>query len=229
MKKILSVLLSVIILLMFQLEIFALNNANGEEYYFKRNENNQIALTFDDGPHPKYTYEILDVLERYNIKATFFVIGVNAQNYKDALRAISSRGHEIGNHTFSHKCIKDKSAQEISDDIRRCKNIIYSICEKNTVVFRPPGGLMPQLSVSDEDLFRGYNIIHWSIDTEDWAHRSPEKIAGYVLENIKCGDIILMHDYIGKNSPTPQALELMIPELLERGFEFVTVSELIKN
>ena len=73
----------------------------------------------------------------------------------------------------------------------------------------------------------GYDIIYWSIDTLDWAHKSPEEIADKVLGNVKSGDIILMHDYIGKNSPTPEALEIIIPKLIERGFEFVTVSELI--
>lgn len=201
----------------------------GGEYYFKRNESNKIALTFDDGPHPVYTKKILDVLDKYNVKATFFIVGQNAGYYKDALKDIVKNGHELGNHTFTHATIKGQSAANIMSEIEDCRNAIYDICGENTVLFRPPGGLMAEVSAEDAELFENYDIIFWSIDTMDWAMRSPAEIAEYVLDNTKSGDIILMHDYIGKNSPTPAALELMIPKLIEKGYEFVTVSELISS
>lgn len=208
-------------------------NANSalvaNEFYYKRNSKKKIALTFDDGPHPIYTKKILDILNKYNIKATFFIIGVNVESYGDILYDIVSAGHEIGNHTFSHHSLKGKNAQDIEEELENCREAIYQKCGENTTLFRPPGGIMADIEVGESDIFEGYDIIYWSIDTHDWAHHSPQKISDYVVKNTKSGDIILMHDYIGKNSPTPAALEIMIPKLIERGFEFVTVSDLITS
>ena len=200
-----------------------------KEYYFSRNDENKIALTFDDGPHPKQTYQILKILEKYDIKATFFVVGINAQNYPDALKAVAKGGHEIGNHTFSHRYVKGKDAKKIKDELQKCDRAIYDICGATPTLFRAPGGLMDEISVSNEQAFEHYDIIYWSIDTLDWDHRPPSEIADKVLSTIKSGDIVLMHDYIGHNSPTADALELIIPELLSRGYKFVTVSELIND
>lgn len=228
MKRVFAFVLSLIIIIALQCPIFASEGSKtARRYYFKRNDKNQIALTFDDGPHPRYTYKILNILKKYNIKATFFIIGVNAKNYPDALKAIADSGHEIGNHTFTHQYVKGKTRAQIVKDIKDCQETIYSICGKNTVLFRAPGGLIDEISVVSEDAFSGYDIIYWSIDTMDWAHHSAQEIANNVINNIQSGDIILMHDYIGRNSPTPEALEMIIPILLERGYEFVTVSELI--
>ena len=197
------------------------------EFYYKRNSNKKIALTFDDGPYPVYTRIILEILRKYNIKATFFLIGENVEYYGDILSEIISEGHELGNHTFSHKKLKNKSASEIISEIETCNDAIYKKCGVKTNLFRPPGGIMADICISNTNLLSDYNIIYWSIDTHDWAHESPQAIASKVAKEIKSGDIILMHDFIGKNSPTPAALELMIPKLLKNGYEFVTVSELI--
>lgn len=207
------------------LVVIAENEVN--EYYFKRNQDNKIALTFDDGPHPIYTPRILDILDKYNIKATFFIIGVNAKNYKETLKEIVRRGHEIGNHTFSHSMIKNQSPSSVVYEIEECRRLIYEISGENPVIFRPPGGLMATLDPDDAELLESYNIVLWSIDTLDWSHRSPEEISDCVTNEIKSGDIVLMHDYIGFNSPTPEALELMIPKLLKMGYDFTTVSDLI--
>jgi peptidoglycan/xylan/chitin deacetylase (PgdA/CDA1 family) len=199
------------------------------EFYYKRNSGKKIALTFDDGPHPRYTRTILKILKKYNITATFFIIGANIEYYGDVLHEIIADGHELGNHTFSHERIKDKSADEIIYEIEACNEAIYKKCGVKTNLFRPPGGIMADICISNTNILSDYNIIYWSIDTNDWAHVPPEKISSDVLKKIKSGDIILMHDYIGKNSPTPNALEIMIPELLKNGYEFVSVSELISK
>ena len=228
-KRLLSTILAGIIFFAgTSIRLFASTEVSNE-FYFKRNDQNRIALTFDDGPHPKQTYKILEILEKYDIKATFFVVGINAKNYPEPLKLIAQKGHEIGNHTYSHRYVKGKDADAIAKDLELCKNTIYDICGATTVVFRAPGGLMDEISVSNSEVFEDYNIIYWSIDTKDWNHRAPGEIANHVLSNIKSGDIILMHDYIGYNSPTPEALEIIIPELLKRGFNFVTVSELINQ
>ena len=221
-----SVIISVVILLNL-LSVSGRENINA--YYFKRNEYNKIAITFDDGPHPVYTKKILDLLDKYNIKATFFVVGENARYYKNDLIEIVNRGHELGNHTFSHTIIKDKNVEDIISEIEGCRNAIYDICGENTILFRPPGGIMADITAEDAELLENYDIILWSIDTMDWAHHTPEKIAEYVINNTKSGDIILMHDYIGKDSPTPLALDIIIPELIKKGYRFVTVGELISD
>ena len=221
--KVVCILISVSLIFLFQFGIFAEGSRQKNEFYFNRNEENMIALTFDDGPHPRYTYEILNILKKYGIKATFFIIGINASNYPETLKAVANEGHEIGNHTFTHQCIKGRSNDQVESDVNRCNDEIYNICGITPLIFRPPGGIMSE----SEGVFTDYKIIYWSIDTLDWAHRSADDIYEYVINNVKSGDIILMHDYIGYNSPTPSALELIIPNLLERGFKFVTVSELL--
>lgn len=197
------------------------------EFYYKRNEEKKIALTFDDGPHPIYTKRILNILKKYGVSATFFIIGENVRYYGDVLKDVVNEGHELGNHTFSHQNIKNKSAEDILSELNECTEAIYQSCGERTTLFRPPGGIMADVCIRDTEILSEYNIIYWSIDTHDWAHESPCKIAENVIKNIKSGDIILMHDYIGRNSPTPDALEIIIPELQRLGFEFVTVSELI--
>jgi len=199
------------------------------EFYYKRNNEKKIALTFDDGPHPIYTKKILDILSKYNVKATFFIIGENAKNYGNVISDIVEQGHDIGNHTFSHQKIKSKSATEIISELEECNQAIYQRCGESTKLFRPPGGIMADICISETNILSDYDIIYWSIDTHDWAHESPQNIANHVIQQIKAGDIILMHDYIGRSSPTPDALELMCPELLKMGYDFVTVSELISG
>lgn len=202
----------------------------GDSVYYHNNHNSdmKIALTFDDGPHPRYTPKILDILDRYGIKATFFVIGVNARDYTNTLTMVSERGHEIANHTYSHFVSSKGSTEKLKDEIIKCEEEIFSHTDCKTKLFRPPEGC---ISGNIESVARelDYNIILWNIDTKDWAHTPPEKIAHNVISNIKSGDIILMHDFIGKNSPTPEALELFIPELINMGYQFVTVGELMAS
>jgi len=199
-----------------------------ENIFYKNPEKNkQIALTFDDGPHPRYTQRILEILNKYNIKATFFIIGVNAQNYPESLRAISDANCEIANHTFSHKNIGKMSEEQIVEEILLCEQTIFEIIGKKTVLFRPPEGNCVQ-QVQSAITKSDYDLILWSIDTKDWAHTPASQISNNVLKNAKGGDIILMHDYTSGVNTTCPALEAIIPKLLEEGYEFVTVSELIK-
>ncbi len=229
-KRIFKMILSFLVVTILLINLISASTIDRfNSYYFKRNKYNRIAITFDDGPHPVYTRKILDILEKYHIKATFFIIGENARYYKDTLMEIVEKGHELGNHTFSHAIIKNKNVSDIIAEIEDCRNAIYDICGENTVLFRPPGGIMAEVSSDDGEVFENYDVILWSIDTMDWAHHKPEKIAEYVINNTKSGDIILMHDYIGKDSPTPEALEIIIPALIKKGYEFVTVGELISD
>lgn len=186
----------------------------------------RIALTFDDGPHPKQTGQIMDVLDKYGIKATFFVIGVNVKNYPGIVREELERGHEVGNHTNTHSHASRLDPDSMRDQIISCEQAIRLQTGMTVKLFRPPEGAMNKdMRTLIKDL--GYTNVLWSLDTRDWAHTSPKDISDYVVSNAKNGDIVLMHDYIGYNSPTVEALELMLPQLIERGFTFVTVGELL--
>ena len=190
-------------------------------------EPKKIALTFDDGPHPVHTPEILDILAEYGIKATFFVIGENATWYGDLVKTEYESGHEIGNHTYSHHMnLKKLSYDGICAEIENAENVIYENIEYRTKLLRPPGGIYSDTllrAAADND----YNIICWSVDTRDWAHTPTDEIVKNVLSSVKEGDIILFHDYVSGESPTPAALKQIIPTLLDEGYNFVTVSELM--
>ncbi len=188
------------------------------------NDEKKIALTFDDGPHPKHTEEILEVLDKYGVKATFFAIGENITYYPDAFQKIKEAGHEIGNHTFSHPHIRQKDRTALEQEIRQAEELLFP--EGETKLFRPPEGVCSDTvcRVASE---MGYTIILWTVDTRDWSHPTPDAIVEKVQKNVKSGDIILFHDYIAAASPTPEALDKLIPALLAKGYRFVTVSELI--
>lgn len=190
------------------------------------NDRMEIALTFDDGPHPRYTPMILEILEEYGIKATFFMIGENVRYYTPAAEAVIRAGHEVGNHTDSHHSLRPLDEAAMRREIEACEDAISSLAEYRPRFVRPPEGEMSDAMkhlMSDMD----YRIVLWDVDTRDWAHTPPAVIAERVLADVKAGDIILMHDFIGTRSPTPEALRLIIPALLERGYRFVTVGELV--
>ena len=186
----------------------------------------QIALTFDDGPHPKLTPRILKILAQYGISATFFMVGENVFNYPEAARAVIEAGHEVGNHTFTHPHLANLDEHAILDEIGKCEDALEELCEYRPHLLRTPqGALTPSLErcLLEDD----YILVLWSLDTRDWDNKSTACIVQTVLDKVKPGDIILMHDFIGHNSKTPEALERIIPQLLSQGYEFVTVSELL--
>ena len=186
----------------------------------------KIALTFDDGPHPRYTKEILEILREYQVTATFFVIGLNVDYYPDDLKKIAEAGCEIGNHTYSHSKISTLSKEEIQSEILRCEESVYKTVGIRPTVFRPPEGLTTKcLEAAIDEL--DYSIVLWSIDTKDWAMNPSSQITETVMKGLKGGDIILMHDYVSGGNTTCKALRSIIPQLLSQGYEFITVSELI--
>lgn len=187
----------------------------------------RIALTFDDGPHPRQTAQIMDVLDKYDIKATFFVIGINVKTYPGIVGEELKRGHEVGNHTYTHPHAANLGREALEAQILDCEKAVFSQTGQAIHLFRPPeGAINSELRQAIHE--NGYTNVLWTLDTRDWAHTPPEQIAAMITENAKNSDIILMHDYIGANSPTVKALELFIPILLEQGFTFVTISELLK-
>lgn len=188
----------------------------------------RIALTFDDGPHPRYTPEILDILAEYNVKATFFVVGSNAEYYPHLIARERREGHELGNHTYHHYHTAKTSNEALKRDMAACGNVLFSQTGQKPTLFRPPEGVFND-EMKAFCTENGYTIVMWSIDTRDWAHTPIAEIVKNVREHARDGAIILMHDFIGKNSPTPAALRQIIPMLQESGFEFVTVSQLLQG
>ncbi len=225
MKRYLSVTVCVCIV-MLCLVPYARGADYGHVYCKSDDQTKKIALTFDDGPHPRYTEKILDILSEYNITATFFIIGVNAQNYPDSLMKIANSGCEIGNHTYSHKNAGNMSAEELKDEVQRCEDLLFEMTGKRPSLFRPPQGYLSAYTL-DVTSSMNYNVILWSIDTLDWSLNPSSKIYTTVMKNLKGGDIILMHDYVSGGNTTCDALKLLIPKLLNEGYEFVTVSNLL--
>lgn len=187
-----------------------------------------IALTFDDGPNPVYTPQILDLLREYQAKGTFFVLGKRVQLYPAiAIREVNE-GHEIANHTFDHHYLKNYPPDRLVQEIRRTQEIIFDITEQMPSVFRPPGGFYNETllhSMKEDKL----TVVMWSWyqDTKDWRKPGVDKIVQQVLGNVHNGDIILFHDLEGDCTQTVEALKRILPELKARGYQFVTVSDLI--
>ena len=188
----------------------------------------RIALTFDDGPHPRYTTEILDILAEFGVKATFFIVGSNAAYYPHLVARELQEGHEIANHTYHHYHTNKTDAVALQRDIEACAELLMRQTGTRPTLFRPPEGVFNE-EMKAFCAKRGYTIVMWSIDTRDWAHTPILDIVKNVKEHARDGAIILMHDFIGKNSPTPAALRQIIPMLQELGFEFVTVSRLLQG
>lgn len=195
-------------------------------YYRRRNDRMEIALSFDDGPHPVYTREILSILEEYGVTATFFMVGENVSYYPDVAADVLAAGHEVGNHSYDHCRLTRLDESGIRDEVVRCEEALFTLDEYRPHLLRPPEGAMNEAvrRVAQEG---DYRLILWDVDTRDWAHTPAQTIADHVLSSVQAGDIILMHDYIGHDSPTPAALRRLLPALLEQGYHFVTVSQLI--
>lgn len=189
-------------------------------------ESKTIALTFDDGPHPRYTKRILDILEKYQISATFFMIGCNVKSYPEVAKLVMNKGHEIGSHTYSHPHMRSISLSQFEKELKQTEDILCENSIPRPKLFRPPEGFRSaeQMAFLEN---AGYQAIVWSVDTHDWQGKNAGEIVAFVLKNIKGGDIVLFHDYTSCRNTTITALEQLIPQLLKDGYTFVTVSELM--
>ena len=177
-----------------------------------------VALTFDDGPSV-YTKDILNQLEKYNAHATFFVVGNRITSYASTIERAQSIGCEIGNHSWSHPQLSAISVSEMKNEIEKTDAAIKKITGKAAALLRPPYGAVD----ADVKKYAGKPLIHWSIDTLDWDHRTSSKTISSVLNNVRDGSIVLMHDIY---APTRDAAVSLIPTLISRGYQLVTVSEM---
>ena len=180
----------------------------------------RIALTFDDGPHPVYTPKLLDGLKERNVKATFFVVGKNIEGREDIIKRMDEEGHLIGNHTYDHVKITGLPEEEACAQITKTSELVKEITGKNTEFVRPPFGAW------DKKLECGFEMfpVLWSIDPLDLTTKNVDAVVQKVLSRAEENSIILLHDYY--DSSVEAALKI-VDALLERGFEFVTVDELV--
>ncbi|WP_248924633.1 polysaccharide deacetylase family protein [Paenibacillus hamazuiensis] len=207
----------------------AVFNAKEHVIYSGKRTEKKVALTFDDGPDAKYTYQILDILKKNDVVATFFVTGEHAAAHKEAMKRIVDGGHEIGNHSWDHVDLTKLDQQQLEDEIDKTDEVIKSYTGHAPAFVRPPYGALSQQVADYAE--KSHKIVNWSVDTRDWEGVSSEKIVETVKKEIKPGAIILQHCAGGKHgnlSNTVKALPQLIQTLKEKGYRLVTVSELLQ-
>lgn len=187
-------------------------------------ENNQgyISITFDDGPDPDVTPQILDILDEYNVKATFFALSRYVKAYPQLAKEIINRGHELANHSMNHMDLSKQTQKTLNNEVIQSKNDIESITGQEVTLFRPPYGSTNQL-VKNTLTESNQKSVMWSIDTEDWKNQNANTINQIVQAYAKPGSIILMHDI---HQTTAQALPLVLENFKQQGLQQVTISEL---
>ena len=177
-------------------------------------------MTFDDGPHPVCTRDLLDGLKKRGVEATFFLMGSNIEGNEDIIRRMHKEGHLIGNHGYQHVQMTEAGVEKVADSVEKTSQIIKEITGEEPEYLRPPYGDW------NEELAESIELtpVFWSVDSLDWKYQNTPRIASRVLKKVEDGDIILMHDIFPTS--VEAALEI-IDTLLEQGYTFVTADELI--
>lgn len=193
------------------------NNRNLKEFSNKK----LIAFTFDDGPSYIGTNKLLDNLDKYNARVTFFVLGSRVENYKDTLTKAYKMGNTIGNHTYSHSNLLKLDNYSVMDEIKKTNETIKNITGSETIYLRPPYG---NINFDIKNISNMYTIL-WDLDTEDWKNKDKDRIADYIVSNAHDGAIVLLHDLY--ETSVDGAL-LAMERLEKEGYAFVTIDEMIK-
>lgn len=181
-----------------------------------------IALTFDDGPHPVYTDRLVSVLKKFNVPATFFVVGRQAAEFPQLIEELSLAGHEVEVHGFNHKNLTKLSDAEIEKELSLTRGVIETITGRRSYFFRPPGGQYNARVVKDAGSL-GQAMVLWSVFPMDHDEEDPAVIISRVMAQARDGGVVLLHS--GRD-PTLKALPVIISLLRERGFRFLTVMQL---
>ena len=189
---------------------------------YARAEGKYVALTFDDGPSGRFTRALLDGLEQRQVKATFLLCGYRLESYPREARRIHAEGHEIGLHGFSHRCMADMEQEELEREIADTLALLPEGCRP--AFLRPPGGKSNAI-VKESARQADLAILHWSVDPRDWASHDAAVIEKAVVDSVRDGDIILLHDM---SDSSVEAALAIVDELKEQGFTFVTASELAR-
>lgn len=199
-------------------------------FYLQGGFQSKVAISFDDGPSPHHTADILEVLNNYKVSATFFVLGSQVEHHPDILRKIHNNGHEVANHSYSHANFSEISLNQVINEIETTNDIIESQIGYKPEVIRPPYGY---ISDSQLDYFsnKDYKFVNWSLDTRDWNEEinNSDIMLARVKRLLHPGAIILLHDGGGDRSNTVEFLPYLIEYIKESGYELVSVSELLQD
>ncbi len=194
-----------------------------------------VSLTFDDGPNPTYTPQILDVLAEKGATATFFMVGKHVQKYPEVARRVCAEGHEIGNHTFSHREMVTPTKKTVLKEVNMTDEVIGQVVGVRTRLFRPPRGLISN-AVRRILVENGFAIALWTVSAVDWRGYSPKQMVRRILRHARPGGIILFHDSGalirsegGSRVNTVDALPLVIDALRGRGYEIVSLSKMLRD
>lgn len=180
----------------------------------------KVALTFDDGPHPSYTEQLLDGLKERGVKVTFFVTGEHAALHPDIIERMNEEGHLIGNHTYSHMQLNSSNLDDYKDELVKTNDVLSEIIGEDVVYVRPPYGTWDKSLEEELNMFP----VFWSVDPLDWCSTNVSAITSKVVNKVGENDIILMHDYFETSVTAALAV---VDELLEEGYTFVTVEEIL--
>ncbi|MCL2096766.1 MAG: polysaccharide deacetylase family protein [Oscillospiraceae bacterium] len=209
-----------IFIFIFTLAFSVSASANDAADITETDDKKYIALTFDDGPHPKYTEAVLDILEEKKVAATFFVVGFRAELQPESLKRMRKLNCEIGNHTQTHADMSsDYVKNGVTSEIEKCSEAIFAATGEYPVIYRPPFG---RISKTNEKKIPLRKVL-WTVDSLDWSIKNKNKIINNIVKNVKDGSIVLMHDFYDS---TVKALPEIIDILTGEGFVFATVSEL---
>lgn len=183
-----------------------------------------IALTFDDGPHPTHTPKLLNILKKHNVKATFYVTGVNTARYPHIVKRIVAEGHEIGNHTYTHPNLTKLSDAQVKSQLDRSISAIVSATGVKPRTFRPPYGALTTRQRLWINSQYGYPIVFWSVDPKDWKDKNSSLVTSRLVSGTRNGGILLLHDI---HATSVAAVPQTVNRLLSKGHKFVTVSQLL--
>ncbi|MCZ8523030.1 MULTISPECIES: polysaccharide deacetylase family protein [Paenibacillus] len=188
-----------------------------------------VAFTFDDGPHPIYTPQLLDIFRAYGGRATFYVIGEHLERYEDTARRCLEEGHELGNHTYTHPYLTRLSQEQCRMELVRTGDRIEALTGRKPATFRPPYLDFDEGAAALTDEL-GYAVIGAvNMGAEDWRQPGVEHILQATRSAVRPGGILLFHDGYQDREQTVEAVGILVPELLEQGYELVTVSELLSS
>ncbi len=201
------------------------------ELFYRQGPSNvkRVALTFDDGPDSVYTPQILDILRKEKVKATFFIIGERAKLFPDVVKRMAKEGHIIGNHSMTHPNIIKLNNQQTAKEIKDCENVVNSLAGYLPALFRSPYGSLDPEKVQEIGKLK-VKIIAWNVDSLDWKSLTAEQVKTNILENVREGSIILQHSSGSEEenlTGSVAALKDVIKILKKEGYKFVTVPELL--
>jgi peptidoglycan/xylan/chitin deacetylase (PgdA/CDA1 family) len=205
----------------------------GRTFTGLKGQSKKIALTYDDGPNDPYTPQLMDVLAKHNVRATFFLIGRFVTRRPNIVRQLVSAGHVVGNHTYTHPPLIFETSVQVRIQLTSCRQVIEDAVGKHSSLFRPPyGGRRPAVFRIAREL--GLEPVMWNTLGYDWLDTTPQRIEQNVAKSIRGGDVVLLHDgghkHLGTDrSKTVAATDLLVSRYKAQGYEFVTVPEMMQG